>query len=141
MSTNKTVILFILLALVSVTGVYYNNVKNSVFVENTCDLSREKCAFDFNGKKISVKFLSKIITEEEILLSIDLPDGLIVKEGWIEGVNMYMGKTPIIKQGNEFVTFLGSCNLAKMEWRLHFSVEDENGQVKNYSAAFYTTLE
>ncbi|MFQ3249787.1 hypothetical protein [Glaciecola sp.] len=141
MQSKNTLLIFTILITISIAGIYYNFVNKTNEPVDACDLSSEKCTFVNKNGEISINFLSKIITEEEILLSIELPEGIQLNNAWIEGVNMYMGKTPIIEQNDVFVTFLGSCNLAKMQWRLNLSVEDENGQVENYSAVFFTTLD
>jgi hypothetical protein len=138
MYSKQTLILFIALIAISLSGVYYKNVNSPSDNQDECDLTVEKCIFFYEKNKIKVEFLSPIVTEEEILLSIDMPQELKLTKAWIEGANMFMGKTPIIKEKNAYVTFLGSCNLAKMQWRLNLHIENQNGQVKTYSAAFYT---
>ena len=138
MHTKKTLIFFVSLCFISIAGIYYNSVNKAAESLDECDLSVRQCSFLHKDGEISVKFLSKIETEEELLLSIALPDSLQLEEAWIEGVNMYMGKTPIIPENDVFVTFLGSCNLEKMQWRLSFKVKNKNGQVENYSATFFT---
>lgn len=125
----------------SLSGVYYKNVNSQGNLQKECDLTVEKCTFVYENNKIIVKFLSPIVTEEELLLSIDLPKELKLTKAWIEGVNMFMGKTPIMKEDIGYITFLGSCNLAQMQWRLILHIENQNGQVKTYSAAFYTSNE
>jgi hypothetical protein len=138
MYSKQALILFIALIAISLSGVYYKNVNSKINYQEKCDLTVKKCTFLYEKNKINVGFLSPIVTEEEILLSIDMPQELKLTKAWIEGANMFMGKTPVIKEENDYVTFLGSCNLAKMQWRLNLYVENRNGQVKNYSATFYT---
>lgn len=141
MLSKKTLFIFVSLTLISILGVYYKNVNSDINTGLACDLTLEKCTFFDAEGLITVKFISPIITEEEILLDIQFPKTLKLQRGWIEGVNMYMGKTPIIRQDERYLTFLGSCNLAKMEWKLNLLFENKNGQVFNYSAIFYTSLE
>ncbi|MFT5712214.1 MAG: hypothetical protein ACI9DQ_000617 [Glaciecola sp.] len=138
MYSKQAVILFIALIIISLSGVYYKNVNSEINHQEKCDLTIKKCTFLYEKNKINVSFLSPIVTEEEILLSIDMPQELKLTKAWVEGANMFMGKTPIIKEELAYVTFLGSCNLAKMQWRLNLHIENQNGQVKTYSAAFYT---
>ena len=137
---KKTLILFVILIVTSLSGVYYNNVKSARSAGDECDLTFEKCTFSDVAGPISVKFLSPIVTEEEILLDITLPESLVIQDAWIEGVNMYMGKTRIIRENDAYLTFLGSCNLARMQWRLELRAKNKNGQVTSYSAIFYTNL-
>jgi len=141
MYSKQTLILFIVLLAISLSGIYYKNVNNPNKQSETCDLTVGKCTFVYENDEILVKFLSPIVTEEEILLSIELPQELKLIEAWVEGVNMFMGKTPIMQTDDAYVTFLGSCSLAKMQWQLNLNVEKQNGQVKTYSAAFYTFLQ
>jgi hypothetical protein len=141
MYSKQTLILFIALLAISLSGVYYKNVNSSINPSRECDLTVGKCTFVYKNDEISVNFLSPIVTEEEILLSIELPQELKLTEAWVEGVNMFMGKTPIMKTDDGYVTFLGSCSLAKMQWQLNLNIENQNGQVKTYSAAFYTSPE
>ncbi|MFT6087533.1 MAG: hypothetical protein ACJA11_002785 [Glaciecola sp.] len=139
MYSKQTLILFIALIAISISGVYYKNVNGKKNHQEECDLTVKKCTFLYEKNKIKVNFLSPIVTEEEILLAIEMPKELKLTKAWIEGANMFMGKTPIIKEEYGYVTFLGSCSLAQMQWRLNLHVENQNGQVKTYSAAFYTT--
>ncbi|MFQ3207278.1 MAG: hypothetical protein ACI9IT_001433 [Glaciecola sp.] len=138
MYSKQTLILFIALIAISLSGVYYKNVNSEINRQEECDLTVTKCTFLYEKNKINVSFLSPIVTEEEILLSIAMPQKLKLTKAWIEGVNMFMGKTPVIEEGNGYVTFLGSCSLAKMQWRLHLHVKNQDGQVQTYSAVFYT---
>jgi hypothetical protein len=139
MYSKQTLILLIALIAISISGVYYKNVNAKRNHQEECDLTVKKCTFLYEKNKINVSFLSPIVTEEEILLAIDMPQELKLTKAWIEGANMFMGKTPIIKEEDGYVTFLGSCSLTQMQWRLNLHVENQNGQVKTYSAAFYTT--
>ncbi len=138
MYSKQTLILFLVLLTISLSGVYYKNVNSNGESPQNCDLSLGKCTFVYGNKEISVNFLSPIVTEEEILLTFKLPPGFKLTEAWIEGLNMFMGKTPIIEEAGRYVTFLGSCNLDTMHWQLNVKVEDQNGQVSSYSAVFYT---
>lgn len=141
MYSKQSLILFVALLVISFAGVYYKNVNNSGASQENCDLNLGKCTFVYGDNKISVNFLSPIVTEEEVLLSLELPPNVKLTEAWIEGLNMFMGKTPVIEEAGHYVTFLGSCNLDKMHWQLNMKVEDKNGQVSSYSAVFYTSRE
>ena len=68
--------------------------------------------------------------------------GVKIVNAWIEGVNMYMGKTPIIFEQTPSVgiTFLGSCNLPEMKWRINIEAQNNEGEINHYSAFFYTYL-
>tara|TARA_R110002124_G_scaffold224875_3_gene390160 strand:- start:24 stop:446 length:423 start_codon:yes stop_codon:yes gene_type:complete len=139
MHSKQTLILFAVLIFISLLGLYYKNVNSTVQSSENCDLSLGKCTFVYGNDEISVKFLSPIVTEEEILLTFELPQDVKLTDAWIEGINMFMGKTPVIQEGERYITFLGSCNLDKMQWQLNMKVEDKNGQLTSYSAVFYTS--
>jgi len=141
MYSKQALILFVALLAISLAGVYYKNVNSSGASQEDCDLNLGKCTFVYGDDEISVNFLSPIVTEEEVLLSLELPPNVKLTEAWIEGLNMFMGKTPVIEEAGRYVTFLGSCNLDTMQWQLNMKVEDKNGQVTSYSAVFYTSSE
>jgi hypothetical protein len=70
-----------------------------------------------------VTFLKKPTTDEENRFSITSPTAFSLENSWVEGVNMYMGKTPVIveqqnSQDTKALLYLGSCNLNSMEWQL-----------------------
>jgi len=139
MHSKQTLILFVALLIISFSGVYYKNVNSIHAPQESCDLSLGKCTYVYGIDELTVNFLSPIVTEEEISLTFDLPPHAKLTEAWVEGLNMFMGKTPVIEEEGRYVTFLGSCNLDKMHWQLNFKIEDQNGQVTLYSAVFYTS--
>ncbi|AEP29945.1 hypothetical protein [Brumicola nitratireducens] len=141
MYSKQALILFVALLAISLAGVYYKNVNSSGASQDKCDLNLGKCTFVYGDDEISVNFLSPIVTEEEVLLRLELPPNVKLTEAWIEGLNMFMGKTPVIEEAGRYVTFLGSCNLETMHWQLTIKVIDKNGQVNSYSAVFYTSSE
>lgn len=66
-----------------------------------------------------------VVVEAEIKVKLYLSDGWYLKNAWVEGVNMYMGKSPLIiedihHQNKEItaIMFLGSCSEPKMHWRI-----------------------
>ncbi|WP_395343238.1 hypothetical protein PN836_002955 [Ningiella sp. W23] len=83
---------------------------------------------------ITVSFEQTPVSEEELFLNFELPETVKIEDIWIEGVNMYMGKTPVLFEDenapNRGVTFLGSCNLDEMQWQLkvQLSVNSKQGQ-------------
>jgi hypothetical protein len=139
MHSKQTLILFVALLIIGFLGVYYKNVNSIDASQDSCDLSLGKCTFVYGIDEISVNFLSPIVTEEEIFLAFELPPQVKLSEAWVEGLNMFMGKTPVIEEGGRYVTFLGSCNIDRMRWQLNFKIKNQNGQVTSYSAVFYTS--
>ena len=93
-----------------------------------------------------------VVPEEEIIVSFQLPSTLGLQvdsktqlKAWIEGVNMYMGRSPVIIENSladgavQGVFFLGSCSEPKMHWRLYIQVSDTNGEQSYYETVdFYT---
>ncbi|MBF7072824.1 hypothetical protein ISG33_05335 [Glaciecola sp. MH2013] len=131
-------ILLLFIALVVVLlGICYKYVSTASTSTSECDLTASTCYFGIENQRLSVRFVSKPVVEEEIYLALDLPDDAIFTNGWIEGVDMFMGKTPLMSDNGRVVTFLGSCNLDAMEWRLHFTIM-KNDRIFHYSAVFST---
>jgi hypothetical protein len=139
MITKSNIALFVALLLISISGACYKYVTSTKTDHLECQIAVDSCTLLNESGAIRIKFLTAIETEEEMLLNIDLPKGLSLDEAWIEGVNMFMGKTPVMLENNQYITFLGSCSLSKMEWKLNLKISDKNGLVQLYSAIFYTT--
>lgn len=96
---------------------------------------------------LRIKFIQTPKVEEELLVTFDISTGNTIKQAWIEGANMYMGKTPVIFEQigpnkiNQGLTFLGSCTQAHMEWHMFIEVMDTEDKTKVYSARFNTYLD
>ena len=79
-------------------------------------------------KSLTILFTQSPIVEEELFIVFESPERFQIKRAWIEGDNMYMGKTPILFENankpNLGLTFLGSCNLAEMKWLLFVELID-----------------
>ena len=107
-------------------------------------MTENTCLFSFQNKDFSIEFVSSVVVEEEIFIKFDLPQTLKLENAWVEGVNMFMGRTPVMNAQTDevgrYVTFLGSCNLEQMQWRLVFQLSNKNGQKQEFSAVFYTYL-
>lgn len=76
--------------------------------------------------KLRVNFsVFPVQTEEEINAELTFQNGWELKSAWLEGVNMYMGKTTAIIEKKQVekgranvVFFLGSCGEPTMHWQL-----------------------
>ncbi len=114
---------YILLVLALVFGVYLANVNEELNTSSTCTLLKNECHFSTPKGQFWLKFEQTPVAEEELNIFFGTPEGIKVKNAYIEGVNMYMGKTPVIFEdglpANTAVTFLGSCNLEEMQWALY----------------------
>ncbi len=101
----------------------------------TCTLYLQKCDIQLNEGPLQVVILEQLVVEELIPVKISLPTPLKVEQIHIEGINMYMGKSPVHQISgistdlssvqDEWVGefFLGSCALAQMEWRMVVKLE------------------
>jgi hypothetical protein len=96
---------------------------------------------------LRIKFKQTPTVEEELLVTFDISPGNTIKKAWIEGANMYMGKTPVIIEQlgpdkiNQGLTFLGSCSQAHMEWQLFVEIINTTDNTEVYSATFNTQLD
>ena len=100
-----------------------------------CTIQNNRCVFVVDQQKFDLKFLQTPVTEEEIRFSLTSSDEFMLTKSWIEGINMFMGKTPVIveqQSGNSIVAifFLGSCNLKTMEWRMVVNIENKTHPVE-----------
>lgn len=132
-------------ALIFLAGLFVLVKINSQPVEyankSYCKVENGQCQITNNGQSVALQITPKNIPlEEELALHFELPDELIIRQGWITGINMYMGKTPVIIQsvtGNltKAVTFLGSCSEPNMQWLL--SLEVENQQTNEQRSLYF----
>jgi hypothetical protein len=124
---NRIIVTIILLC-VAVSGVYLTNVNESLNQDGECDITNNTCELRVFNQVIRVKFEQRPVTEEELSLNFSHSDTLTIKNAWVVGVNMYMGKTPVLfenpKRSERAVVFLGSCNLQEMHWRLYANIKN-----------------
>jgi len=134
-------IIFVGLVLVTVGGIYFGNVNKSLNQSNKCVLQNKQCLFENPSTTLGIKFKHLPVIEEEMLIDFDISDENQINSAWIEGVNMYMGKMPVIFDNDKNVngvTFLGSCSQTNMQWQLFIEVKNKAGQLTTYSALFST---
>lgn len=111
-----------------------------------CQLQQRDCAFDVAGQLGSISLSPRPIPiEEPLTISLHLPTGSELISAHIEGVNMYMGRIPVIaeQQNGQIITavsYLGSCSEPNMQWRLVLVLQDASGKPLTRSWAFYTHL-
>ncbi len=76
-----------------------------------------------------------------------MPDSLQLNSAWVQGVNMYMGKTAlmidsVVNQGEQVdylaSLFLGACSEPKMKWQLVVQGQDKAGQTHSFFFNFMT---
>ena len=142
-------ILLPLLVSTAAVGIFLNYTDSShIRTTKQCniDLTQECVVFD-NGQQISVQFLQKIELEEELSLIITVPNNTKIKQMWVQGINMYMGKNAVIvdsvyakKQQKDYNArlFLGSCSEPAMRWQLIIQTSDENQSEQSWFFNFAT---
>lgn len=144
---------FLGLVLAVFYGIYRSSVNSLLQVESECNVGIKKCTFIKNGLAFSIEFMHKPVVEEELFIQFGLPSGWIVEQTWIEGINMYMGQTPVLfekpaeKIDNketivwEGVTFLGSCNVSQMRWRLNTVVRNKKTNMQYKLPASFSSYQ
>lgn len=110
---------------------------------NICDFSAA-CADEKAGYTVQLKMSPEPIPlEEEIAVTLKMPDQYIFKTAYIEGVNMFMGRTPVVINNQTDgvltgVTFLGSCSEPRMYWRLTAVFEYSKNGKRNEARHYFT---
>lgn len=147
--TFFTKILLPLLVFSAVVGIFLNYTDSpSVKSTKQCnlDLTQECVVYD-NEQLISVRFLQEIEVEEELLLSITVPNNTKIKQMWVQGINMYMGKSAVfidsvyVQEGRKVHKarlFLGSCSEPAMRWQLIIQTTDDNQAEQSWFFNFST---
>lgn len=140
-SKTRQVNLLVSLIFIVLVGIYYVNVNGTSDITSECEITEESCVFKGKNGIINVKFLQAPVIEEELRLKFTVFGDVKIINVWVEGINMYMGKTPVIFEDNPNIgiTFLGACHLSEMKWRLNIEAENKEGEVLKYSAFFFTT--
>ena len=120
-----------------------NRSSNSLHeIGESCTFVNEHCEFLIHGRHAYAEFSEKVEPETSITVILNLPEGTQVESAWIEGVNMYMGKVPVLlekKPNGEWSGWfmLGSCNESTMKWQLRLNIE---GQAAPSYLNFETTM-
>lgn len=142
-------ILLPLLVFSAILGVYINYTDSrSIKSTKQCniDLTQECVVFD-NNQQVSVQFSQEIEVEEELLLTIKIPNETKITNMWVQGVNMYMGKNAVltdstfIDKGNKVYKarlFLGSCSEPAMKWQLIIQTQDDKQTEQSWFFNFTT---
>ncbi|GAA0345718.1 hypothetical protein GCM10009092_07760 [Bowmanella denitrificans] len=111
---------------------------------SVCELDKQDCAISLDEEDGKISIMPKPIPlEEELDISILLPAGVTFQAAHIEGVNMFMGRIPVIVEHiegrhHQAVSFLGSCTEPQMHWRLVLNLKRDDGQALHRQWDFYT---
>jgi len=98
-------------------------------IGNSCHFVNGRCRFLIQGRQASAHFSEPPEPETSVTLTLTLPAGTQVESAWIEGVNMYMGKIPVLLDQEDHSHWsgwfmLGSCSEAFMKWQLRVNLKD-----------------
>ncbi|MCF2947068.1 hypothetical protein L0668_03050 [Paraglaciecola aquimarina] len=108
------------------------------------------CSITLGQELVYVRFLQEIELEEELQVQISLPKSHFLRSAWVQGVNMYMGKTPVIinqkltieggegENSYQGVLFLGACSEPNMRWQLIVQTKDLNQTTQVFLVNFKT---
>lgn len=125
-----------LLFFAAIFGIFLNYTdSDTVKTTKQCniDLTQECKLFD-SGHKISVQFMQEPEVEEELSLKIVLPNSTKISQMWVQGINMYMGKSAVLTnsiymENNHKIynagIFLGACSEPVMRWQLIIKTIDD----------------
>ncbi|AGP78173.1 hypothetical protein [Alteromonas mediterranea] len=100
-------------------------------IGNSCNFVNETCEFLIDGEVAIATFSTMPEPEESVTLKILIPENQEIESAWIEGINMYMGKIPVLLdndgQGKWSGWFmLGSCSEPVMKWQLRLNIEGKD---------------
>lgn len=144
-------------SLVAVIGlaIYYSKQKVELSQSGyQCSIDETLVCFFANDLSepsyLTVKFIKKAQIEEENAFELIIPSGLRLVDGWVQGVNMYMGKMAIMEQDiksgkkdnshQRWIFFLGSCSEANMRWQLVLNFATVSaGKTETYFVNFTTS--
>lgn len=134
--------LFLLLALT--LWVWLQPLPSNQQVGNSCKLDDGFCQLSLDGVDYSLETeFQQIPLEEEVKLELRFNDGLRPEKIWVEGINMYMGKIPVIIEQQDSgwlqgLFFLGSCSEPHMRWQLIAEFKTASGVKKQVRFLFET---
>jgi hypothetical protein len=125
--------LFILLMLGMLTFWYKTSqIETDVF----CEFDTSTCTLLGNAEEFSLSVSPfPIKTEERLIFTLNLESGLKFESAWIQGINMYMGKIPVlptehmVHEGTslQLESYLGSCSEPDMRWQMIVTLSDSSG--------------
>ena len=134
----------LVLVLLVIYGIHLSNVNDVLTKSDECKVQNRQCKILGVWGEIRVTFAQKPVPEEELFVEFKLPDETSISSVFIEGVYMYMGKSPVMfedpEQRNRGVFFLGSCSEPHMQWKMTLMIEHENGNILPFAVLFDTKV-
>ena len=108
----------------------------------------DACVNQQYGQRFIAQFTRPPEVEEELGLILTYPDSYFLAEAWVQGVNMYMGRSAVLldasqRQDGEIISqarlFLGACSEKNMKWQLvTVFVENTSGEERKLFYNFAT---
>jgi len=141
---NIKQIFWLLLLLALTLWVWLQPLPSDQQVGNSCKLNSGFCQLTVDGFNYELETEYKQIPlEEEVGMELRFNDGLRPEKIWVEGINMYMGKIPVIIEQQDSgwvkaVFFLGSCSEPHMRWQLIAEFNTGSGTKKQVRFLFET---
>ena len=140
---QPTIAVFLILAIatfiaIKMTGLsseHAASYSKTIAEMNGCAIQNNYCEFIVDQQIFEVSFVNSPLVEEENRANISSKQKFTISRAWIEGINMYMGKTPVIIESAtdnsaQVLYFLGSCNLETMQWRMLIQLEQKTHPVE-----------
>lgn len=98
-----------------------------------------------NHSSISISFSHEPARIEKMMqVKISYLSNKIVEEVWVEGINMYMGRIPVVAVKADDIWlgefFLGSCSEPKMQWQLVVKLRSEAGDLTTIKHPFFSAM-
>lgn len=128
-----SIILFAALILVAVS-ILTENTNNHTDNQLLCRLAGNSCKVVLPEGPLIVTMDRLPTVEEQIPLTLTLPDPLEISGAYVEGVNMFMGKIPVPLEQNDKQQWqgwfmLGACSQPSMQWRMVVSIKNRPAPV------------
>lgn len=129
------------------SGNQKNSASSKSVSEMQCMAQQTPCQFDVEGGRIDVLFdVSKVVAEQAFNMSVRYTGNKTINtvNGYMEGVEMYMGKIPLFFEStatspsldNTIKTqvfqgevLVGSCSAKTMTWKIWLSLTDSDNKV------------
>lgn len=127
-----------------------NQNKTSILYDKQCYLEDEKCTLMLNESDVVIEFSTfPVLVEEMMKVVVSHENRYVLKQGWLEGTNMFMGRTTLFlidktsTEGHISINaelFIGSCSEPNMRWKLLLDLDDQQtGQTHTVSVFFQTS--
>lgn len=116
-----------------------NSPTSKTYQDVQCQIEgSEACSIQQHAQRFIAEFSRPPEVEEEIGVNLTYPDAYELEEAWVQGVNMYMGRSAVLldsslKQDGQIISkgmlFLGACSEKNMKWQLvTIFVESRSGR-------------